>query len=119
VYEGNWGEQLTSRSYPVICVLDIESGVVSTLENLPDDVSPGQVRFRIHAYNLTYFWLYDVCSVFHSYVCETRVQAVWCPGDTGIVCVGWYNEAYRLGLIYCPTRRPVSNAVYLVDCTIN
>ncbi|GFO42881.1 acylamino-acid-releasing enzyme-like, partial [Plakobranchus ocellatus] len=40
-----WGETLEERSHPVICVLDIEASTVSMLENLPEDVSPGQAMW--------------------------------------------------------------------------
>ena len=42
-YQEEWGEQLVGKKRPVICVLDVESGTVSTLDNVPDDVNPGQV----------------------------------------------------------------------------
>lgn len=38
-----WGEQLQERVHPVICVMDVESGIVSILENVPENLSPGQV----------------------------------------------------------------------------
>ncbi|CAL1532079.1 unnamed protein product [Lymnaea stagnalis] len=40
-----WGEQLTERVHPVVCVLDIESNTVSVLENIPDDESAGQAMW--------------------------------------------------------------------------
>uniref|UniRef100_A0A8C5MM49 Acylamino-acid-releasing enzyme n=1 Tax=Leptobrachium leishanense TaxID=445787 RepID=A0A8C5MM49_9ANUR len=41
LYE-DWGEGLVSKSVPVLCVMDIESGNISVLEGIPDYVSPGQ-----------------------------------------------------------------------------
>ncbi|XP_031566344.1 acylamino-acid-releasing enzyme-like isoform X2 [Actinia tenebrosa] len=32
-------------------------------------------------------------------------QAIWNPGETGVVFSGWKHEPYRLGLIYCTNRR--------------
>ncbi|KAM7437971.1 hypothetical protein ABFA07_012488 [Porites harrisoni] len=32
-------------------------------------------------------------------------QACWGPDDNSVVFVGWFNEPYRLGLIYCPIRK--------------
>ncbi|ELU02553.1 hypothetical protein CAPTEDRAFT_154305 [Capitella teleta] len=75
LYKETWGEQMGSKVQSVLCVFDIEAGAVSVLENIPDDVSPG--------------------------------QAVWCPDDLGIVCVGWSHEPYHLGIIYCPMRKSV------------
>lgn len=39
----DWGENMVSKSTPVLCVLDVESGNVSVLEGVPESVSPGQV----------------------------------------------------------------------------
>jgi len=54
--------------------------VLSLLENLPEEVSPG--------------------------------QAIWCPNDLGVVCVGWWHVPYRLGLVYCTQRR---SALFHID----
>ena len=43
VFYEDWGEQLVGKNCPVVCVLDVEAGIVSTLDNLPDNISPGQV----------------------------------------------------------------------------
>ncbi|XP_005111787.2 acylamino-acid-releasing enzyme [Aplysia californica] len=45
VYRETWGEQLLERVHPVICVLDIEASTVSVLENIPENVSPGQAMW--------------------------------------------------------------------------
>ncbi|XP_078805683.1 acylamino-acid-releasing enzyme isoform X4 [Oryzias latipes] len=42
VYCEDWGEALTSKSVPVVCVVDLHSGVVDVLQGVPEDVSPGQ-----------------------------------------------------------------------------
>lgn len=42
VYHEDWGETLSTRSVPVLCVLDIEGSSVSVLEGVPEHVSPGQ-----------------------------------------------------------------------------
>ncbi|XP_013857198.1 acylamino-acid-releasing enzyme isoform X2 [Austrofundulus limnaeus] len=42
VYCEDWGEALTSKSIPVICVVDLQSGDVRALQGVPADVSPGQ-----------------------------------------------------------------------------
>ena len=42
MFQEDWGEQLVGKSCPVICVLDAESGIVSVLDNLPENVSAGQ-----------------------------------------------------------------------------
>ncbi|XP_037540885.1 S9 family peptidase [Nematolebias whitei] len=42
VYCEDWGEALTSKSVPVVCVVDLQSGTVRVLQGIPADVSPGQ-----------------------------------------------------------------------------
>jgi Acylamino-acid-releasing enzyme, N-terminal domain len=47
-------------------------------------------------------------------------QAIWCPDDLGVVCVGYNHEPYRLGLIYCDMR---ASCIYHIDlksytCTV-
>ncbi|KAG2471177.1 ACPH enzyme, partial [Polypterus senegalus] len=39
-------------------------------------------------------------------------QALWAPGDQGLLFVGWYHEPFRLGLKFCYNRR---SALYHVD----
>uniref|UniRef100_A0A8C9KHN4 acylaminoacyl-peptidase n=1 Tax=Panthera tigris altaica TaxID=74533 RepID=A0A8C9KHN4_PANTA len=43
VFYEDWGENMVSKSTPVLCVLDVESGNISVLEGVPESVSPGQV----------------------------------------------------------------------------
>ncbi|XP_013772047.1 acylamino-acid-releasing enzyme-like [Limulus polyphemus] len=35
----------------------------------------------------------------------SSAQAVWSPNDAGVVCVGWDEKPYCLGLVYCKNRR--------------
>ncbi|XP_008422057.1 acylamino-acid-releasing enzyme isoform X1 [Poecilia reticulata] len=42
VYCEDWGEALTSKSVPVLCVVDLHHGEVHVLQGVPQDVSPGQ-----------------------------------------------------------------------------
>ncbi|XP_028907309.1 acylamino-acid-releasing enzyme [Ornithorhynchus anatinus] len=42
VFHEDWGESLGSKSVPVLCVLDIDSGNISVLEGIPGHISPGQ-----------------------------------------------------------------------------
>lgn len=46
LYCEDWGEALTNRSEPAICVVDLEIGTAEVLEGVPPDVSPGQVRMQ-------------------------------------------------------------------------
>lgn len=38
---------MVSKSIPVLCVLDIDSGNISVLEGIPENVSPGQVSSNL------------------------------------------------------------------------
>ncbi|XP_078603442.1 acylamino-acid-releasing enzyme-like [Branchiostoma floridae x Branchiostoma japonicum] len=42
VYQEDWGEGLVSKHHPVLCIFDIEEETTQVLENVPDEVSPGQ-----------------------------------------------------------------------------
>ena len=42
-----WGEQMTSKQKTVLCILDVESGVASVLENIPENVSAGKVTVSL------------------------------------------------------------------------
>ncbi|NWY97576.1 APEH enzyme, partial [Loxia curvirostra] len=42
VYHEDWGEALSTRSVPVLCVLDLQSLNLSVLEGVPEHLSPGQ-----------------------------------------------------------------------------
>ena len=52
MYRQDWGEQMVGKHSSVLCVLDVESGVPSVLENTPDNVSPGQVNLNTHGFTL-------------------------------------------------------------------
>ncbi|KAK3101343.1 hypothetical protein FSP39_002866 [Pinctada imbricata] len=71
-YKQDWGEQLREKYRSVLCILDIDTGDIQVLDQLPDNITPG--------------------------------QAIWSPGDEGVIFVGWCHEPYKLGLIYCPIR---------------
>ncbi|XP_063148041.1 acylamino-acid-releasing enzyme-like isoform X4 [Candoia aspera] len=43
-------------------------------------------------------------------------QALWSPGDKGIIFVGWWHEPFRLGLHACSNRR---SALFLFDLSEN
>ncbi|XP_009892664.1 PREDICTED: acylamino-acid-releasing enzyme [Charadrius vociferus] len=42
VYHEDWGEALSKRSVPVLCVMDVEASSVSVLEGVPEHLCPGQ-----------------------------------------------------------------------------
>ncbi|XP_072791108.1 acylamino-acid-releasing enzyme isoform X2 [Taeniopygia guttata] len=41
-YHEDWGEALSTRSMPVLCVLDLEGLSLSVLQGVPEHLSPGQ-----------------------------------------------------------------------------
>ncbi|XP_034027659.1 S9 family peptidase isoform X2 [Thalassophryne amazonica] len=41
-YWEDWGEAFTSKSHPVLCAVNLQSGSVDVLQGVPADVSPGQ-----------------------------------------------------------------------------
>lgn len=43
MYREDWGEGLTNKSVPVMCAVNLQSGAVTVLQGVPQDVSPGQV----------------------------------------------------------------------------
>ncbi|NXJ64691.1 APEH enzyme, partial [Rostratula benghalensis] len=42
VYHEDWGESLSKRSMPVLCIMDIEDSSILVLEGIPEHLSPGQ-----------------------------------------------------------------------------
>lgn len=48
VVREDWGEQLVGKHIPVICVMDVDTGDVSVLDNVPDHISPGQVSMSYY-----------------------------------------------------------------------
>ena len=102
VYREDWGEALSTRSVPVLCVLDIEGSSVSVLEGVPEHLSPGQVRMGRGGNQRR-----EVSGGSGGLSRSPPVspQAFWSPGDTGVVFVGWWHEPFRLGLQHCTNRR--------------
>ncbi|XP_078036139.1 acylamino-acid-releasing enzyme isoform X1 [Augochlora pura] len=43
LYKAHWGEQLVGKHKPVVAVLDTTADTISTLSNIPEELSPGQV----------------------------------------------------------------------------
>lgn len=102
----DWGENMVSKSIPVLCVLDVESGNISVLEGVPENISPGQVSSQ-SAYVLPPGAWEPCLSNFPLLITSlwSCLQAFWAPGDTGVVFVGWWHEPFRLGIRFCTNRR--------------
>ncbi|KAK3579079.1 hypothetical protein CHS0354_029939 [Potamilus streckersoni] len=43
VMKEEWGEGMVGKHHPVICILDVDTGDIRILDNVPDHVSPGHV----------------------------------------------------------------------------
>ncbi|XP_034945879.1 acylamino-acid-releasing enzyme-like isoform X2 [Chelonus insularis] len=43
IFKPDWGEQMVGKHRPTICVLDINSNIISALPEMSNDLSPGQV----------------------------------------------------------------------------
>ena len=53
MFTEDWGEQLVGKVCPVLCVLDIEQGAASILDNLPENISAGQVIVVFFPHHMT------------------------------------------------------------------
>lgn len=60
MYSEDWGEALTNKSVPVICVVNLQSGSVGVLQGVPPAVSPGQVRTDRDFFQLLHLTLQDL-----------------------------------------------------------
>lgn len=96
---------MVSKSTPVLCVLDIESGNISVLEGVPDNVSPGQVSTDSACLTPGVWEPSLNCCPLFTLAPGFGLQAFWAPGDTGVVFVGWWHEPFRLGIRFCSNRR--------------
>lgn len=45
IYKPHWGEQLVGKHRPTIAVLDTETDIITTLKEIPDEISPGQLQW--------------------------------------------------------------------------
>lgn len=101
----DWGENMVSKSTPVLCVLDVESGNISVLEGVPESVSPGQVSTDSACLTPGVWEPCLSCCPLLTLAPGFCLQAFWAPGDTGVVFVGWWHEPFRLGIRFCTNRR--------------
>ncbi|NXX25712.1 APEH enzyme, partial [Nicator chloris] len=97
VYHEDWGEALSTRSVPVLCVLDLEGLSLSVLEGVPEHLSPGQALWSPDDHGVVFVgWWHkpfrlglNACSnrrsgIFHldlaSGCCGEHWGPVGCPG---------------------------------------
>ncbi|NXW53525.1 APEH enzyme, partial [Eurystomus gularis] len=54
VYHEDWGEALSTRSVPVLCILDLEGSSLSLLEGIPEHLSPGQALWSLDDHGVVF-----------------------------------------------------------------
>ncbi|XP_055953625.1 acylamino-acid-releasing enzyme-like isoform X2 [Argiope bruennichi] len=83
LYREEWGEACVGCHHTVLCILEIETGLVQVLptSKIGSDISFGQAR--------------------------------WGPNDETIIFIGWKEFPYRLGVWACRNRRSALYAINL------
>ncbi|GBM99617.1 Acylamino-acid-releasing enzyme [Araneus ventricosus] len=83
VYREEWGEACVGSHHTVLCILEIETGLVQVLptSKIGSDFSFGQAR--------------------------------WGPNDETVIFIGWKEFPYRLGVWACRNRRSALYAINL------
>ncbi|NXD47476.1 APEH enzyme, partial [Corvus moneduloides] len=102
VYHEDWGETLSTRSEPVLCILDLESLSLSVLEGVPEHLSPGQALWSPNDHGVVFVgWWHkpfrlglNACSnrrsgIFHLDLASGCCGEHWDPGG----CPGGPQDA--------------------------
>ncbi|XP_064779371.1 S9 family peptidase isoform X1 [Oncorhynchus masou masou] len=78
MYWEDWGEGLTSKSVPVLCVADVAKGTVTVLQGVPSHVSPGQALWA-HDGECVFFvgWWHEPFRLGLRF-CSNRRSALFC-----------------------------------------
>ncbi|NXN24025.1 APEH enzyme, partial [Nycticryphes semicollaris] len=133
VYREDWGEALSTRSVPVLCVLDLEDSSLSVLESIPEHLSPGQALWSPDGYGVVFVgwwhepfrlglracsnrrWSTDplspteLLSAEHSAACSPRLSPdgrhlLYLEGSLG----GPHRQCLRLRMLTWQTRQTVT-----------
>lgn len=78
VYREDWGEALSSKSVPVLCVVDLQSGTVRVLQGVPPDVSPGQPLWALGGQSVYFVGWYHEPFRLGLKFCTNRRSALFC-----------------------------------------
>ncbi|NWW21431.1 APEH enzyme, partial [Falcunculus frontatus] len=104
VYHEDWGEALSTRSEPILCILDLEGLSLSVLEGVPEHLSPGQALFSSDDHGVLFVgWWHkpfrlglNACSnrrsgIFHLDLASGSCGEHWGPGGCPGGCPGGPN----------------------------
>lgn len=83
VYWEDWGEALTNKSTPVLCVLNIWSGNVSVLHGIPEHISPGEAIWAPEDAGIIFVGRWHVPWRLGLKYCTNRKSALYCVDLTG------------------------------------
>uniref|UniRef100_A0A0M3IRW0 DUF295 domain-containing protein n=1 Tax=Ascaris lumbricoides TaxID=6252 RepID=A0A0M3IRW0_ASCLU len=115
----NWGEQRNEICRPMLCIMDVLSGSVTVIDQIPDSLSPAYgEKFRLvenwgeqrNEICRPMLCIMDVLSGSVTVIDQipdslSPAYSVWAPDDRGVVFFGIKNEPFKLGKIYCSNRR--------------
>uniref|UniRef100_A0A3Q2E0N8 Acylamino-acid-releasing enzyme n=1 Tax=Cyprinodon variegatus TaxID=28743 RepID=A0A3Q2E0N8_CYPVA len=110
VYCEEWGEALTSKSVPVLCVVDLLHGAVGVLQGVPPDVSPGQALWAPGAHSVFFVGWYHEPFRLGLKFCSNRRSALFRLSlDGRCECISEDNVS-----VSCPRLSPDgSTLIYL------
>ncbi|XP_038150003.1 S9 family peptidase isoform X1 [Cyprinodon tularosa] len=110
VYCEDWGEALTSKSVPVLCVVDLLRGAVGVLQGVPPDVSPGQALWAPGAHSVFFVGWYHEPFRLGLKFCSNRRSALFRLSlDGRCECISEDNVS-----VSCPRLSPDgSTLIYL------
>ncbi|XP_042266087.1 S9 family peptidase isoform X3 [Thunnus maccoyii] len=110
VYCEDWGEALTNKSVPVVCVVNLQSGTVSVLQGVPADVSPGQALWAPGSQSVFFVGWYHEPFRLGLRFCSNRRSALFkLDLDGHCECLSGDNQS-----VSCPRLSPDgSTLIYL------
>ncbi|KAM4570719.1 acylamino-acid-releasing enzyme [Fundulus diaphanus] len=110
VYCEDWGEALTGKSVPALCVVDLHRGAVGVLQGVPPDVSPGQALWAPGTQSVFFVGWYHEPFRLGLKFCSNRRSALFRLGlDGHCECISGDNLS-----VSCPRLSPDgSTLIYL------
>ncbi|KAM7404432.1 hypothetical protein PAMP_011777 [Pampus punctatissimus] len=110
VYCDDWGEALTNKSVPVVCVVNLQSDTVSVLQGVPPDVSPGQALWAPGSQSVFFVGWYHEPFRLGLRFCSNRRSALFkLDLDGRCECLSGDNQS-----VSCPRLSPDgSTLIYL------
>uniref|UniRef100_A0A8D3D8Y3 acylaminoacyl-peptidase n=1 Tax=Scophthalmus maximus TaxID=52904 RepID=A0A8D3D8Y3_SCOMX len=89
VYCEDWGEALTNKSSPVICVVNLQSGTVAVLQGVLPDISPGQALWAPGSQSVLFVgWCHEPFRLGLKFCSNRRLDAAGCLSgyDLSVSC---------------------------------